>query len=92
MPKVRKVFAAVKFDETRFDFTLTGGAADGLAVEGGTVEITGLDETDQFLDLDLRIAGSVSGRHANLSITRPLAWPGRSASTPPEPGVRRPPD
>ena len=75
MPKVRKVFAAVKFDETRFDFTLTGGAADGLAVEGGTVEITGLDETDQFLDLDLRIAGSFRDAmrfvdHAPLGLAR----------------------
>ena len=75
MPKVRKVFAAAKFDETRLDFALTGGTAGGLAVEGGTIEITGLDEVDQFLDLDLRIAGSFRDAmqlvdHAPLGLAR----------------------
>ena len=57
MPKVRKVFAAAKFDETRVDFALTGGVAGGLAIEEGKIEVTGLNEFDQFLDLDLRITG-----------------------------------
>ena len=57
MPKVRKVFAVAKFDETRIGFVVTGGAVGGLAVEEGTIEVTGLDAYDQFLDLDLRIAG-----------------------------------
>ena len=57
MPKVRKVFATAKFDEKRIDFALTGGVAGGLAVEEGKIEVTGLDEFDQVLDLDLRIAG-----------------------------------
>lgn len=75
MPKVRKVFAAAKFDETRIDFALNGATAGGLAVEGGTIEVTGLDEYDQFLDLELRISGPFRDAmrlvdHAPLGLAR----------------------
>lgn len=75
MPKVRKVFAAAKFDETRIDFALNGAAAGGLAVEGGTIEVTGLDEHDQFLELHLRISGPFRDAmrlvdHAPLGLAR----------------------
>jgi hypothetical protein len=76
MPKVREVFAAATFDETRFDFEVTSAvAASGLVVEGGTVNVTGLDEHDQFLDLDLRITGPFRDAmefvdHAPLGLAR----------------------
>jgi len=75
MPKARKVFAAATFDETGIKFKITRGAAGGLTVEGGTIEVTGLDEYDQYLDLDLRIAGSFRDAmqfvdHAPLGMAR----------------------
>jgi uncharacterized protein YhdP len=57
MPKVRRTSGSAKFDATRFDIALTGGESVGLAVRKGTVELTKLDEKDQFADIRLTIDG-----------------------------------
>ncbi len=59
MPKVRKVRGTAKFSGERMDFVVTGGEALGLRVRKGTIFLTGLDQPDQFADIDLFIDGPV---------------------------------
>ena len=57
MPKARHVSARASFNETRFDLAIEKGEAPGLVVTGGTVALTGLDQTDQYADIALAIKG-----------------------------------
>ena len=57
MPKARNVSADAKFDLKTFDFKLTSGEADGLTLKKGRVLFTGLDQYDQYADIDLQIEG-----------------------------------
>ena len=60
MPKARAVAATMRFDMRRFDITLSGGQAAGLSARSGTVRISGLDEDDLYVDIELVIDGAVS--------------------------------
>ncbi len=57
MPKARKVSGRATFNETRFDIAIDKGEAPGLAVTGGTIAFTGLDQIDQYADIALSIKG-----------------------------------
>ncbi|MCH7956395.1 MAG: AsmA-like C-terminal domain-containing protein [Proteobacteria bacterium] len=59
MPKVRKTRGTAKFDKKRFDILVTRGEAMGLRLSKGTIDFTGLDQIDQFVDIDLFIDGPV---------------------------------
>ncbi|MFQ5618719.1 MAG: AsmA-like C-terminal domain-containing protein [Rhodospirillales bacterium] len=59
MPKVRKTRGTATFTGERIDFAMTGGTAMGLRVTKGTINLTGLDQIDQFADIDLFIEGPV---------------------------------
>ena len=58
MPPVRNIEATMKFDEKRFDIFISKGDSDGLTVKEGTVFLTGLDEVDQYADIELEIDGT----------------------------------
>ncbi|MCH8236676.1 MAG: AsmA-like C-terminal domain-containing protein [Proteobacteria bacterium] len=66
MPPVRNTEAYMKFDERRFDIFISKGDSDGLTVNEGTVFLTGLDEVDQYADIDLRISGAFANKLAYL--------------------------
>ena len=59
MPKVRKTRGTAKFSKKRFDILVTRGEAMGLRLSKGTIDLTGLDQIDQFADIDLFIDGPV---------------------------------
>ena len=59
MPKVRKTRGTAKFNKERFDIVVTHGEAMGLRLSKGTIGLTGLDQADQFADVDLLIEGPV---------------------------------
>ncbi len=58
MSKARGVSARATFDASRFDITIEKGEAPGLAVTGGTIALTGLDQLDQYADIALAISGN----------------------------------
>ncbi|MEO5336589.1 MAG: DUF3971 domain-containing protein [Magnetospirillum sp. WYHS-4] len=61
MPKARKAYGRATFNPQRFDIVLSRGEVRDLAVRKGTVFLTGLDQRDQFADIELFIDGPVRG-------------------------------
>ena len=59
MPKVAGVNGQATFDKTRFDIFVLNGETFGLKVREGTIFFTGLDQYDQFADIQLLIDGPV---------------------------------
>ena len=57
LPPAVGVSGRAKYNAKRFDIAVTGGTSNGLNVRGGTVVFTGLDEFDQFADIDLIVDG-----------------------------------
>ncbi len=57
LPPAVGVSGRAKYNAKRFDIAVTGGTSNGLNVLGGTVVFTGLDEFDQFADIDVVIDG-----------------------------------
>jgi hypothetical protein len=57
MPKVRKVGGRATFDRTRFDIAIHHGDVEGLSVKQGRINLTGLDQPDQYADIELLIDG-----------------------------------
>ncbi len=57
LPPVAGVSGRATYNAKRFDITVTGGASNGLNVRGGTVVFTGLDEFDQFADIEVLVDG-----------------------------------
>ena len=62
MPKVRGVKSHMKFNEEVFEAFVTSGKSGDLAIKRGRIRITGLDEFDQYANIDLSIAGSVGSK------------------------------
>ena len=58
MPPVKDANAYATFSEKRFDLFLSQGKSEGLTVREGTVFLTGLDEPDQYAEIDLKIDGA----------------------------------
>lgn len=55
MPPVSGTSAAMSFTESDFDIAIERGATGDVSVVGGTIHISGLQEDDQFADIDLHI-------------------------------------
>ena len=76
MPKARNVAARATFDAGRFDIKIERGEVPGLAVTGGTVALTGLDQADQYADVALAITGNF-GDALRLIDSEPLRFASR---------------
>ncbi len=59
LPKARKLSGRVVFNRKRFDITMSEGQTGGLKLTSGTIALTGLDQVDQYADMDLVIKGPV---------------------------------
>lgn len=59
MPVVKNAAALATFDASDFRIAVKGGEVYGLRVQDGTIVLSGLDQPDQFADIDLTIAGPV---------------------------------
>jgi len=66
MPAVRNVDAHMKFNEKAFNIFMTKGTSEKLTLREGTVNITGLDENDQYSDIKLVIEGGFADKLAYL--------------------------
>ena len=62
LPAVRVDSAHMVFDESTYMIQLDKAHAYGLTVRGGTIALTGLDQYDQFADIDLKIDGAVASQ------------------------------
>ena len=59
MPKVTGISGQATFDKTRFDIFVLSGETFGLRIREGSIFFTGLDQYDQFADIQLLIDGPV---------------------------------
>ena len=57
MPPAKNVSAICTFDTKAFRIALKGGELFGLRLKDGFVHLTGLDQYDQFADIELQING-----------------------------------
>ena len=57
MPPAENVSGSAKFNKRTFEVTLKSGRVPGLSLESGNLLFTGLDQRDQFLDMDLTVNG-----------------------------------
>ena len=84
MPPVDGVDASMVFDERRFDILIERGRGAGLTVTGGTVKLTGLDEYDQYADIDIAVTGPLNEALALID-HEPLGF-ARKLDIAPKPG------
>ena len=61
MPKARKATGRATFNQHRFDIALNRAEVRDQALKSGTVFLTGLDQKDQFADIELFVDGPVKG-------------------------------
>jgi len=73
MPKIRGVTAHMKFNEEKFDAFITSGISSGLVIRRGKVRLSGLDEFDQYANIDLSIVGSLKSKLAYID-NQPLGF------------------
>jgi len=73
LPAVHDVDAHMVFDASSYTIHIDKGSAAGVRVRGGTVAITGLDQYDQFADIDLRLDGKVPAQLAYID-KKPLQF------------------
>lgn len=59
MPAVKNAAAVATFDASDFRIRVKGGEVYGLKVQDGTIVLSGLDQPDQFADIDLTVGGPV---------------------------------
>lgn len=59
MPKVANVNATAKFTKEKFDIFVTQGNSEGLNTRKSIISLKGLNEVDQYADMDLFIKGPV---------------------------------
>ena len=57
MQPAENVSGSAKFNKRTFEVTLKGGRLPGLSLKSGNLLFTGLDQQDQFLDMDLTVNG-----------------------------------
>ncbi|MBC7951701.1 MAG: AsmA-like C-terminal domain-containing protein [Rhodospirillaceae bacterium] len=57
MPVVKNASAVATFDASNFRISVKGGEVYGLKLLDGTIVLSGLDQIDQFADIDLTITG-----------------------------------
>ncbi|MDD9877925.1 MAG: AsmA-like C-terminal domain-containing protein [Magnetovibrio sp.] len=73
LPKVHGVDARMEFDESSYTIHVDRGTSEGLSIRGGTIVLTGLDEYDQFADIDLKIDGTLPNKLAYID-RKPLGF------------------
>lgn len=66
MPVVHDASAEISFDKRSFTIRDGQGRSKGLKIKTGRIVLTGLDQYDQFADIDLQIAGSLPDKLAYL--------------------------
>jgi hypothetical protein len=66
MPIVKDAAANIRFDKQSFTIYAEGGKSKGLTIEGGRIVLSGLDQYDQFADIDLQIKGALPAKLAYL--------------------------
>jgi len=62
LPAVKVSSARMEFDESSYTIHIGKGRSGPISLSGGTVVITGLNQFDQFADIDLNIDGPVAGQ------------------------------
>jgi len=73
MPKAVDTHATAHFTQEKFDIFITRSEAGGLRTSKGIVSLSGLNETDQFADIDLFIKGPVQNALLALE-SKPLEF------------------
>lgn len=73
MPSVVDVAGNIRFDEKNFHISVNKGTVEGLSVDEGTADITGLDVKDQFIAIDLVLKGPL-GDALRLIDHEPLGY------------------
>lgn len=73
MPPARNVDGHAVLLADRLEIEVHGGGVQGLKVPHGTILIDGLDKEDQFCDIDLAIAGSLTDS-LKLVDSKPLGY------------------
>jgi hypothetical protein len=66
MPPVTGVDGSIRFDEKTMTIYADKGSSKGLALSSGRIVLTGLDQVDQFADIDLKIEGSLPEKLAYI--------------------------
>ncbi len=61
LPPVADAAALMTFDANVFDIAVERGKAGDVMVAGGTVHISGLQDEDQYADIDLRLEAPLRG-------------------------------
>ncbi len=67
MPSVKNISAEMRFDESTFSIDVEAGKSEKLELVSGRIVITGLDQVDQFADIDLKIKGGVQDKLAYIN-------------------------
>lgn len=73
MPKAQRTNATARFTKEKFDIFITRSEMGGLVLEKGIASFSGLDQFDQFADIDLFITGSVD-KAMGLIESEPLGY------------------
>jgi hypothetical protein len=81
LPPARGVDATAVMDARRLDFRVSAGAVGGIRVEEGTVALTGLDQYQQYAQIEIRLAAPVD-EAMRLIDTAPLGLLSRIGETP----------
>jgi len=59
MPPVRKVDGDIVFDREAFRIKILKGVSETLEVRSGQIDLTGLDQFDQYADIALNVSGDL---------------------------------
>lgn len=59
MPEVKNVAALMAFDANTFDIAVNQGTSENLTVHSGTMHISGLQEFDQFAELEMNVSAKI---------------------------------
>lgn len=73
MPVVRNAAAVATFDASAFNIAIKGGEVYGLRVADGKIVLSGLNQPDQFADIDLTVGGPAADA-LKLIDSRPLRY------------------
>lgn len=59
MPEVNDVAGLMAFDADTFNIAVNSGSSENLTVHSGTMQISGLQEIDQYADLEMNVSAKV---------------------------------
>jgi hypothetical protein len=81
LPVAEHVSGSATFDGARFDIAVKSGICQNLAIQAGTIAITGLDGDDHRIAIDLQLAGKVADALTIID-SKPLFYMQRFGITP----------